>query len=504
MKKLFNKVIASMLVVSGVFAMGCQEYGIDSQPEAAPAIQEDSMESYIMVAESASPVVFNISSNTPWRIERDAEWLTVTPSMSATSSLVSEVKISAADNTATIARSATVKIIAPEAAYEKVITVNQASKTDFLITELGRAMKTEGGEAEFKLYTNKAWQYVAISDVLAGKADVTSGKDTEDVMEYVIKIQVPENEGVVRTLRFLIRTESGDHECIINQNGITLQFEEGQDELYALGAFIGMSQTYIVDTSVKTWTVETDVDWLDVTADSEAKTVTVTTKSLNPYFAPRTGTIVLKSQEVKSEPIQITQASLFAIRKDSASERTINEDGSVKYVVADANALFYATQPYNGRMPFEKGRLTIEFGELKLSGTTLHIALEQEPQDVYLNANHKIWLSVNPSSTDRRAVCGGPAYVWVQNNFPDITAEMIPTLKRVIIEMKDSSEGAHGYVINDIFEFADGKKFEYPFKGINNPFETAGFVGHGLHVNAMTPTKGDIIEIKSITWEPAK
>ena len=79
--------------------VACQEFDIDSQPEGPLNIQIDALESYTALATSPSNVVFNISSNTPWTIESDQQWCKPTPSMSAASSLVSEIVVTMENNT---------------------------------------------------------------------------------------------------------------------------------------------------------------------------------------------------------------------------------------------------------------------------------------------------------------------------------------------------------------------------------------------------------------------
>ena len=105
MKKLYSNTLMQLILALCTFSfVACQEFDIDSQPEGPLNIQIDALESYTALATSPSNVVFNISSNTPWTIESDQQWCKPTPSMSAASSLVSEIVVTMENNTGKKAR----------------------------------------------------------------------------------------------------------------------------------------------------------------------------------------------------------------------------------------------------------------------------------------------------------------------------------------------------------------------------------------------------------------
>ena len=61
-------------VAGGVLAAAaCQEFSIDSQADAPLKIEVDVLDNYRVNAVSPDRVVFNISSNTPWRITGDSQ-----------------------------------------------------------------------------------------------------------------------------------------------------------------------------------------------------------------------------------------------------------------------------------------------------------------------------------------------------------------------------------------------------------------------------------------------
>lgn len=321
MKKLLNNKVMRMMIALGMFAFaGCQDYSIDSQPDAAPNIQEDALESYEMTAESAPSVVFNISANTPWRVESDSQWCKVSPSMSAVGGLVSEVMVTVDDNEGYSPRTAILTISGVEISYSKTISIVQNSKTDFIVTEFGGTIDAEGGVATYRIRTNKKWEYFAVDDFLYGAADVESAEDVDAVADYELNITVPANTGVRRSCRFLLRTAAGDYEYSFSQNGITLELAEGQsvedltfsaEDVPAYGA--GATVTFLVKSNIAFVPVvaDADADWLEITS-YDATSVTVKTKgSVNPYLTARKGTINLTAGEVDPVPVTVYQPAAF-------------------------------------------------------------------------------------------------------------------------------------------------------------------------------------------------
>ena len=119
-----------MIIMAGLLISSCQELSIDSQPDAPTAIYIDALDEYDLLAISPSRIVFNISSNTPWQIETDSQWCLPTPSMSAASSLVSEITVNTENNPDMAPRTATLKITAEELGLVKEITINQAARPE--------------------------------------------------------------------------------------------------------------------------------------------------------------------------------------------------------------------------------------------------------------------------------------------------------------------------------------------------------------------------------------
>ena len=155
MKKLYNNTLLQLNLALCTFSfVACQEFDIDSQPEGPLNIQIDALESYTALATSPSNIVFNISSNTPWTIESDQQWCKPTPSMSAASSLVSEIVVMLENNTGKQKRTARLTIKAEGIEGTKVVTIEQASKEDLVVIRPTDIVPTEGGVVSFNIISN--------------------------------------------------------------------------------------------------------------------------------------------------------------------------------------------------------------------------------------------------------------------------------------------------------------------------------------------------------------
>ena len=94
MKKLsFYTILCCLAVVCTFSLNSCQEFNIDSQAEFPPLLETDAQSEYAVLAKSPNTIIFNISSNTPWKIKSNKNWCVPTPAMSSASSLIAEVSV---------------------------------------------------------------------------------------------------------------------------------------------------------------------------------------------------------------------------------------------------------------------------------------------------------------------------------------------------------------------------------------------------------------------------
>lgn len=70
MKKLsFYTILCCLAVVCTFSLNSCQEFNIDSQAEFPPLLETDAQSGICRITNPRIQIIFNISSNTPWKVE---------------------------------------------------------------------------------------------------------------------------------------------------------------------------------------------------------------------------------------------------------------------------------------------------------------------------------------------------------------------------------------------------------------------------------------------------
>ena len=129
MKKLsFYTILCCLAVVCTFSLNSCQEFNIDSQAEFPPLLETDAQSEYAVLAKSPNTIIFNISSNTPWKIKSNKNWCVPTPAMSSASSLIAEVSVIMEENPDEQKRTAILTITADGIKESKTVTITQAAK----------------------------------------------------------------------------------------------------------------------------------------------------------------------------------------------------------------------------------------------------------------------------------------------------------------------------------------------------------------------------------------
>lgn len=156
------------MFAAGLLMGACQEYDIDSQPELPPSVYIDALDEYSVAAASPSRIVFNISANTPWDIKTDSQWCIPSPSMSAASSLVSEIVVLPEDNETDAPRTAVLTVTAEKTGVVKVIRVLQAKMKEQIILQIADDPSSDtiiagegyAGETVVDFISNNEWSLV--------------------------------------------------------------------------------------------------------------------------------------------------------------------------------------------------------------------------------------------------------------------------------------------------------------------------------------------------------
>lgn len=496
MKKLYSNTLMQLILALCTFSfVACQEYNIDSQPEGPLNIQIDALESYTALATSPSNVVFNISSNTPWTIESDQQWCKPTPSMSAASSLVSEIVVTMENNTEKKARTAKLTIKAEGIDVDKVITITQVSKEDLVVVPYDELVPTEGGSITFTIVSNKAWEIIP-STAFVSNIDKKSGTGNEEAAAETITVTLPANSGAKRSGTLTVKTEFDEFAFTITQNGVIIELEEDPESttISMPGTGSEMEKTVLIRAN-KEWKVEVPKEyqsWLKAEALSDTELKITTT--VNNRLSTRVGHIVLKTKEVidgfEGVTFDISQSLAFWF-SGSSDNRIIDETtGNVKMLAIAGNNVI-------ANYAIKKGHLTFEFAEMNLNGEScLHFNLWPNAG----NANIKLWLRSN-SNCDFR--CAG-GFGWGQKAFP-LTTEALNAIRTIEFFVEDDPNNVgklrirlsiNGEEVGNLVNQTN----IYETDPSNNPGQIINLQFEG----GLKYGEGDYYTVKSITYEPVE
>ena len=497
MKKLYKSISLQLLLILCILNLtACQEYNIDSQPVGPLKIQTDAMESYSALATSPNDIVFNISSNTSWTIESDQRWCIPTPSMSASSSLVSAVSVAMESNSSDKARTATLTIKAD--GFEnvvKTITIVQASKEDLQVIPYDEVVPTDGGVISFNIISNKPWKIIPSTQFLEN-IDKTEGAGREDGSKETIKINIPVNTNVLRKGEITVKTDFDEFTFVITQDGFIIEQEEPtEDGVIAFGS--DETEKIIMMRSNVEWKAKVSdeyKEWIAAEALSQQE-LRITLLKPNQSFITRKGQIMLTT--VKPIPgfedivLDITQAVRFNYGSDRDKFILDENLGSLK-VKGNANV--------TSRFFVKKGHLVFKFNDFNLkSNAELYFLLSSADGD---DCNINWGLTPNAGTPEASLRAGG-GFAWCRI-IPEkvFTSEEISKVRTVEFFIQENKElGGNKLKVN---VWVDGKKFlETPDR--NDVFITEGDKHQkGLMINLQTKscTNDDYFEIISCEYTP--
>ena len=286
--------------------VACQENTVDTQGEILPKLATDAQNTYVADPTLPENITFNVSSNTPWRITVDCgegfaerPWCSVSPSLSAVSSLVEEVTIKMKDNPTYESRTAAITIEADGIAEPTVITVRQTGQGNLTLSELQprEEISKDGGSASFTVVSNRDW--TAESDQKWLTLDKSSGTASDDPITVTVTASV--SDGLRRTAVVTVRTDLETETIEVVQEGWRMEFrplENPETELFF--GYAGDTKTYYVDANVE-WIVSSENTYAEVEKiDGESFSVKL------PFaraFADEKIAVVLKAA-VENSPLE--------------------------------------------------------------------------------------------------------------------------------------------------------------------------------------------------------
>lgn len=498
MKKMFGRV--SMYAAAALCAWlfcGCNEEGIDSQPEGPANFQIDALDAYTFEAESPEQVVFNISSNTPWRIESDQQWCHVTPTMSATSSLIEEITVTVDENIAFHPRTAVLTISANSIETAKKVAITQESKTDLVVTVPSEPIPAEGGTVAIIVRSNKPWEYITEDAFLHG-ASPASGEGTGE--ETTVMITVPANTGITREGSFTIRTALEESKNTLTQDGMVLRVDKENEALTF--DWQEMSKVITVDANIP-WTVSVDEaysEWLSA-EKGENNDLTVSIQKANDQLHAKEGDIVLSPGAGISgvEPVTIHVTQEIAFEWGDVTHETVDDGEKITFKSASNVFTFKST--------VRQCHVKIEFAEIHLGKTKLRFDFsssktgDQTNWRTFLNSDFSKDKGGAPDAS--KSQCGG-SLSWFQHRF-DMAADptqkfdatMMGDLQGVELDLK---ENPGNYNVKVDLHLTDK---EVSISGTSNKTSSTPDT-YDFNFSFMTEltTAGEYVVIKSITVTP--
>lgn len=486
MKKLYKNTFMQWMLAVCVFSFAaCQEYGIDSQPEAPLNIQIDAMDTYSALATSPSNVVFSISSNTPWSITSDQQWCKPTPAMSASSSLVAEIVVALESNPTGQQRVAKLTVKAEGVAESRVITITQVSKEDLVVIPFDEMVPTEGGKISFNIVSNKPWKIIPATQFLEN-IDKATGTGNENGEKETISITIPANAAARRSGTITVKTDFQEYTFTISQDGVVIEQEEPSES--GVISFASTELTKVIKIrSNKAWKVKVPkeyAEWMtaETISDSELK---ITLKESN-RLVTRKGQVLLSTVEVipgfEDIPFEIAQSPVFWFNKGDfmIDEATDNVKG------------YQAGKSINSNYAFKKGHLTFEFESINLIGKS-RLDFNMYPNVGSSNYHLYIQSNINCEFT-----CGGSGFSWEQATFP-LTAEQIAAIRKIEFFVEDDPEHDDKLrirVVIDGKEVANLKNKADCF--VEDPANNPGQI---VYIQFPTVEEGSHYIVKSITHE---
>ena len=263
--KTLTRIIASLSIF--LTAAACQQFDIDTQmtPEKELAnlrLVCDAVDSYSFPSTNADDVTFNVSSNTPWTITRSsgADWCNVTPSSSSSSSLISDVVVSVADNDSGEDRTATLTVRGERVNKYYTITINQSRKGKLFVTPIAKNYVATGGPLSFTINTNMAWE--VRTDVSWLSFNRENGQPDPDGRTITIIATAEPSDVLERVATVTVVAGNDEESFTVSQKG-SFDLTEITGTFPAAGA----TQELKLRTDLA-WAVSADKDWVSFDKES--------------------------------------------------------------------------------------------------------------------------------------------------------------------------------------------------------------------------------------------
>lgn len=325
----FFKSLAALALLFNVSA--CQQMDIDTQPGAGIKLSTDVMSNYTRPAVAAEPIIFNVSSTTPWKISQsaDTQWCKVSPAVSSVAGLTAEIVVELEDNPDLTDRDVILTLSAEGVEAKHTITIVQTKKTNFTYQPLDDLIPATGGnEFTFTVTSNKDWTVRSEKQWLT--FDKSSGTGSDQMQ--TIKVTIGANSGAQRDCKVFISNGTEEISFTVVQKGFTLEFAGVTDN----------KDEFVPEGAKKRYTINANVAWKATCEDPTVKLERISDTELdvtiggNNIFGTKKTLVVLKPESAELAgvvdcTIEISQLMNFSYSGDVANV-TYNTDGSVTLI----------------------------------------------------------------------------------------------------------------------------------------------------------------------------
>ncbi len=267
--KLFSGAVRLVtLSLLAVVSNSCMEAKIDTQADVEDQILIDALSSYEVTASSPEVISFNISSTTPWFIQSDQQWCSVSPSMSASSSLIASVEVTLNEYYDFDSRVATLTISADDITPDFTIEITQSGIVVFNVTEIDDLFDVMGEEKEFIIYSSNSWKIYSDKTWLTFDTEGEDGSDDA----VVVKATTTANSSVARSAEVSITNGIETKSFTVNQEGIKLNMSSDDDSgLSPIYDAAGETRIYNIDSTYDDWELLCDDSTVVITRLSDTQ-----------------------------------------------------------------------------------------------------------------------------------------------------------------------------------------------------------------------------------------
>lgn len=379
----------------------------------------DAMSAYTVSGTEPSDVVFNIKSNTPWSIVSSSEWCKPTPSLSENGDGAT-ITITFSPNENLKPRTATLVIKADGVLKDKEITVTQEAKELFVVRPYEELVSNEGATIEFGIKSNRPW-VIKTSAPFLSNMDKRTGEGSETGEEEIVKIRIPENDGLKRRVGTInVSTDMREISFEITQDGYYIE-ADGQTSIVFSG--VEEERTIKIKSNVD-WKLEVPEEykgWMTAEKNGDENMRVVVKENIG--FINRTGLIKLLAADEKFAELN-TETKVLQDINFTLTGCGPDENGNVK-VASTATVV----PIYN----IKKCHLTFGFEEVRLSGTAaIYIEFKS------LDDNGSFRLVMDPSNLSSSGLWSGGSIGYHAYTKTPFTYGQLNAMRKLDFYIEDS------------------------------------------------------------------